>query len=94
MEFLRVLNLWAQFWSVSQGVSTEFFSLSDSKFNSLQDSVKKSVARRGAGGGRNDYRLVCYLKILKIFKISQKALKNVQFFLGFLENPKNFLRKS
>ena len=56
MEFLRVPNLRAQFWRVSQGVSAKIFCLSDAEFNSLSDSVKKSVGRRGAGGGRNDNR--------------------------------------
>ena len=69
MELLRVLNLWAQFWRVSQGVAAKIFCLSDAEFNSLLDSIKKLVARRGAGGGRNDNRLVWHLKILKIFKI-------------------------
>ena len=76
MELLRVLNLWAQFWRVSQGASTEIFSLSDSKFNSLPDSIKKLLARRGAGGGGNDNRLVWHLKILKIFKISPILASN------------------
>ena len=76
MEFLRVLNLWAQFWRVSQGVATEFFSLSDSEFNSLSDSEKKMVWRLGAGGARNDYRLVWHLKIPKIFKISPILASN------------------
>ena len=58
------------------GASTEIFSSYDSEFNSLLDSIKKLVARRGAGGGRNDNRLVWHLKILKIFKISPILASN------------------